>query len=120
MFTLFYNIILALFTGTWVNYSTNQIFADIGQSFGALSSWLGSLFACFSPHLEGLTDQYMIEEANQSIVAFPSIVADGIFGSQNFLKVIACVLALISVIGIVLVVIKAIKSIFTVFFYGLR
>lgn len=100
MFSLFYSIYLALFTGFWESFTIDEACYNISRSVDGLGMFLTNIFG------DGYYDR----------------LGDSLFydGYNPFFSIVAFILALITSIGIVVAVIKAIKHIFTIFFEGLR
>lgn len=101
MFLLFFNLYLAMFTGTWVNNSWSDIYYNAGQAFNSLGTFITSIFG--DGNFNGLGDALF---ANNDRI--------------GLLMILSLVLATITSIGIVVVATKGIKKLFTVFFYGVR
>lgn len=96
MFVFFFSLYLAMFTGTWFNYSLNDVLEYVKVTANALGQLVTSVFG----------DLQMTNFGDLIYNYYPELIS--------------IVLATITSIGIVIVATKGIKKLFTVFFYGVR
>lgn len=99
MFSLFFSLYLALFTGHWLYLDYYQVTGHMRNVFDGLGEFLTNIFGDGSYNRLGAT----------------------LFDSDETLFfLISFILAIITTIGIIIVATKGIKRIFAIFFEGLR
>ena len=99
MFTLFFSMVVAMFTGDWYLYDFQEMSVLVKEPFGKVIEIITSLF----------------NNVDSAVTNVDGLM--GMFhGAPYFVYLVSAIIALVISIGIILVALKVVKRLFTILF----